>query len=82
MSGDSQNQVKSIFESITRNINQDIDDCTPIKSLSARLNQQPSHIVIGIVAVVLLLTAVGLFQHIFVTLFGLIYPAYMSFKVF
>jgi hypothetical protein len=31
--------------------------------------------------VILVLTVLGVFQHIFVTLFGLLYPAYMSFKV-
>jgi len=53
----------------------------PVKKLASRFNQQPSHVVIVIVAAVLLLTALGIFQHIFVTFFGLLYPAYMSFKV-
>ena len=77
----SDNQIRSVFESITRNINEDMDDCAPVKSLSAKLRQEPSHMVIAIVVVVLVLTAIGFFQHIFITLFGLLYPAYMSFKV-
>ena len=77
----SENQIKNIIESITKNINEDLKDFTPLKSVCQKYNQQPAHVVIIVVAAVLLLTSIGLFQHVFVTLFGLLYPAYMSFKV-
>ena len=77
----SDNQLRSIFESVTKNINDDMDDFTPLKSACNKFNLEPSHVVLVGVAAVLLLTAFGVFQHIFVTLFGLLYPAYMSFKV-
>lgn len=75
------NQIQSIFESITKNINEDMDDFAPLKSLCNKYQLQPSHVVLIAVALILLLTVLGVFQHIFITLFGLLYPAYMSFKV-
>ena len=77
----SENQIKNIIEGITKNINEDLKDFTPLKSVCQKYNQQPAHVVIIFVATVLLLTSIGLFQHVFITLFGLLYPAYMSFKV-
>lgn len=75
------NQLRSIFESVTKNIDEDMNDFGPLQSLCRKYNIEPSHVVIATVAAVLLLTIFGIFQHIFVTLFGLLYPAYMSFKV-
>ena len=77
----SDNQLRTIFQSITKNINDDMDDFTPLKSACKKFNLEPSHAVLIVIAVILLLTVFGVFQHIFVTLFGLLYPAYMSFKV-
>jgi len=77
----SDNQLRTIFEAITKNINEDMDDFAPLKSICKKYNQQPSHVVLIAVVVILFLTLTGIFQHVFVTLFGLLYPAYMSFKV-
>jgi len=59
-----------------------MNDFGPLQSICKKYNIEPAHVVIATVAAVLLLTIFGVFQHIFVTLFGLLYPAYMSFKVF
>lgn len=77
----SENQIKNIIESITKNINEDLNDFTPLKSVCRKYDQQPAHVVLIVVGAVLLLTSIGLLQHVLVTLFGLLYPAYMSFKV-
>lgn len=77
----SDNQLRSILESITKNIDDDMDDFTPLKSMCSKYNVKPSYIVIAAVAIIILFTLLGVFQHIFITLFGLLYPAYMSFKV-
>jgi receptor expression-enhancing protein 5/6 len=77
----SENQIKNIIEGITKNINEDLKDFTPLKSICQKYDQQPAHVVLILVAGVLLLTSIGIFQHVFITLFGLLYPAYMSFKV-
>lgn len=77
----SENQIKNILESITKNINEDLKDFTPLKSICQKYDQQPAHVVLIGVIVLILLTSIGLFQHVFITLFGLLYPGYMSFKV-
>ena len=77
----SDNQLRNIFESITKNIDDDMDDFAPLKTAAGKVHMQPSHLVLVSIVAILILTALGVFQHIFVTLFGLLYPAYMSFKV-
>lgn len=77
----SDNQLRSILESITKNIDDDMDDFGPLKSICRKYDLKPAHVVLIAVGVILVLTVLGVFQHIFVTLFGLLYPAYMSFKV-
>jgi len=77
----SDNQLRTIFEAISKNINEDMNEFTPLKSVCQKYEKQPAHVVLAVVVGVLLLTLTGLFSHIFVTLFGLLYPAYMSFKV-
>lgn len=77
----SDNQLRTILESITKNIDDDMEDFAPLKSVCDKYNVKPAHAVLIAVGVILLLTLLGVFQHIFVTLFGLLYPAYMSFKV-
>lgn len=77
----SDNQLRTILESITKNIDDDMDDFTPLKSISSKYNVKPSYIVVAAVAIIIVFTILGVFQHIFITLFGLLYPAYMSFKV-
>lgn len=76
-----ENQIKSILQSISKNINEDLKDFTPLQSISKRYNQEPSHVALLVIVVMMILTSIGLFQHIVVTVFGLLYPAYMSFKV-
>ena len=75
------NQLRTMFESITKNISEDIKDFKPLHSICDKYNQKPSHVVlIGFIGF-LLLTLIGLFGHIFITIFGLIYPAYMTLRV-
>lgn len=77
----SDNQLRGILEAITKNIDDDMDDFTPLKSVCDKYQVKPSIVVMAIVGIILIFTILGVFQHIFVTLFGLLYPAYMSFKV-
>lgn len=77
----SENQVKTIIDSITQNINEDLKEFTPLKTICDKYNKDPSHVVLIFLAVFILLTMLGLFQHVVITLFGLLYPSYMSFKV-
>lgn len=57
----SDNQVKTIIESITKNINEDLKDFTPLKTICDKYNKDPSHVVLIFMAVFILLTMLGLF---------------------
>jgi hypothetical protein len=51
--------------------------------MAKKFNLQPAHLAIGIVVLVSLFTFVaGFLAHLLITFLGLIYPSYMSFKVF
>ena len=78
----SDNNIKQFVAGITGKINDDLKDFAPLQSASKKFGQEPSHIVLATVGIVIILTLTGIFQHIFITLFGLLYPAYMSYKVF
>ena len=77
----SENQVKAILDDITKNINEDMKDFAPLRTLCEKHGQQPAHAVLATAAAMLLCTSFGLFGHTFVTLFGFVYPAYMSLQV-
>jgi hypothetical protein len=75
------NQLRTLFEGICKNVNEDVNDFTPLQSVSKKYKWQPAHIVLATGGIFAIFTILGLFQHVMVTVFGLIYPAYMSFKV-
>jgi hypothetical protein len=77
----SDNHIASLFNKVTQNINEDLKDFAPLKTICNKYNQQPAHVVLAIAAVVLLFTLIGLLGHTFVTIFGVAYPGYMSLKV-
>ena len=74
-------QLKQLFRDFVNDINSDLKDVKPLKDLSAKANLEPAYIVLIAVVLVILMTVSGLLGHIFVTIFGTLYPAYMSFKV-
>jgi hypothetical protein len=74
-------KVVQIFSSVGQNIDDDMAEFTPLKNLCDKFGLKPSYIVIPFIVLSLLLSLFGLFGHIFVTIFGMLYPGYMSFKV-
>ena len=81
ISGKMANRVLEIFASVAQNIDDDLQGFTPLKKICDQYKLKPSYIFVPVVVLVILCTFIGLCEHIFVTLFGLLYPAYMSFKV-
>lgn len=77
----SENQIKTILDEITKNINEDMKDFAPLRNICEKHGQQPAHVVLITATVMFLFTSFGLFGHTFVTLFGFVYPAYMSLQV-
>lgn len=75
-------QLKQLFKDFIDDIDNDLKDFKPLQTVSDKSNMDPAHIVLIVFGVVIVLTMTGLLGHIFVTIFGMLYPAYMSFKVF
>jgi hypothetical protein len=77
-----ENNIQQLIQSIKNNINQDFEDFTPIKKLSSRFSTEPSIIILALLAVILIISVLTSFlAHFLITLVGMVYPAYMSFKV-
>ena len=64
-----------------KNVREYVKDFKPLISICEKYHQQPAHVVRITFIVFVFLIMIGLFRHIFVTLFGLLYPAYMSLRV-
>lgn len=75
------NKLTQIFSSVGQNIDDDMSEFTPLKNLCDKFGLKPSYIVIPFIVIYLLMSLFGVFEHIFVTIFGMLFPAYMSFKV-
>lgn len=74
-------RIIQIFTSVGQNIDDDLQGFTPLKNICDKFKIKPSWVFIPVVCIVILSTFIGLCEHLFVTLFGMLYPAYMSFKV-
>ena len=74
--------IKQLYSSVITSVDDDFDDFEPLKKLAERFNLNPAHVVIGIVVFISLFTlATTLLSHVLITVFAMIYPSYMSFKV-
>ena len=77
-----ESHIKQLFSSITSAIDDDFEDCEPLKVGASKIKTNPSYLVLTIIILVLIvsmLTSVA--AHYVITFFCLLYPAYMSFKV-
>lgn len=54
----------------------------PLNKIASIVNVRPAHIAIGLLVLGVIALGTGLFSGLFVALFGMVYPAYMTFKVF
>lgn len=69
--------TNSLFDSIDASFNH----LSPVNRLAERTNLRPSYFILAFFLITLISLATGIFSHICVTLFGMIYPSYMTFKV-
>lgn len=75
------NRLLEIFTSVAHNIDDDLQGFTPLKNFCTKNQIKPSYIFVPIIVLSIILTLLGLCEHVFATVFGMLYPAYMSFKV-
>lgn len=79
--GDS-NNIKQLFNSLFSEIDEDLNDFKPLKAATSSSAIRPSHIFLGTMVLILFVGVVtNYLAHFLITLFSMIYPAYMSFKV-
>lgn len=77
-----ESNIKQLLTSVTTSLDEDFDDFEPIKTCANQLNTKPSYLILGIVGLVFIVTLLtNVVAYYVITLFALIYPAYMSFKV-
>jgi hypothetical protein len=77
MLSSAQNVSASLFNSI----DESFENFTPLRELATRLNIRPSYILFGFFVGTILMLGTGIFSHLCVTIFGMIYPSFMTFKV-
>ena len=75
------NSVKSLSASTLDHVDETFSTFTPITRLARRLNLRPSYLLLAFFIATIAFLAAGIFSHLCVTLFGMIYPSYMTFKV-
>lgn len=77
-----ENNIKVLLHSITSSINEDFEDFAPINRIADKFNTKPSTIILPLIGIILVISLLTSFvAHFVITLFAMIYPAYMSFKV-
>jgi hypothetical protein len=73
--------VKSASSNLFDSIDETFNHFAPVKRLAERTNLRPSYFLLTFLILTLVLLGSGIFSHLTVTLFGMIYPSYMTFKV-
>ena len=77
-----ENNIHQLLNSITSGVNEDFEDCEIIQKVCKKYDKKPSDIILpllGIILVISILTSA--LAHILITLFAMLYPSYMTFKV-
>lgn len=73
--------VQALSSSTLDHIDQTFESFTPINQLAKRINLRPSYLLLAFFITTVLTLAAGVFSHLCVTIFGMVYPSYMTFKV-
>ena len=74
--------IKQLIASITAAIDDDLDDFEPIKTFARKFDLQPAYIVLPLMVVIVIFSLFTWgFVHYLITLFAILYPSYMSFRV-
>ena len=82
MSDPTSSNIKQLYSSVITTVDDDMDEFKPLKSVAMKFNMNPAHIVIGVVIFMLLISLVtSWISPLLITIFGMMYPSYMSFKV-
>jgi len=73
--------LKSTVEAIVSKVQTPFSDVTPLNQFANKFNIKPGYVILAFFSLSVILLAAKVFSHIFVAIFGMLYPAYMSYKV-
>lgn len=74
-------EIKSLISTMFTNIDDDLSEVGLFKSIKNATGIKPSRICIAVVLLITVLAVLEIAADILTTLFGMMYPAYRSFKV-
>lgn len=78
----SDTNIQQLFNSLFSAIDEDLDEFAPLKNFTKNGKIRPSHIFLCVVLLLIFISALTeVLAHLLITLFAMIYPSYMSFKV-
>lgn len=69
--------LRPLFDAVDHSFN----EFEPLNKLASLIKVRPSHIALSILMFGIIALGTGFLSKIFVGLFGMVYPAYMTFKV-
>jgi hypothetical protein len=75
------NDLKPLFASIITNVDKDLSNVPLLDTLKTRFGIKPSFTFLVIVFGIVFLALFDILPDLLTTLFGMLYPAYMSYKV-
>ena len=73
--------MKSLVTTMFSNIDGDLGEQKVFKTIKDKTGLTASKVCLGVVALICLLAILDIAADLITTLFGMVYPAYMSFKV-
>ena len=73
--------LKSVSTSLLANIDKDLEDVSILSQIQKATGLRPSQLFLVATGVVLLLAIFDIMAHLITTIFGMLYPSYMSYKV-
>lgn len=73
--------AKALSASTFDHLDETFHSVTPLNKLAQRLNLRPSYLLLVFFLLTVGMLAAGVFSHLCVTVFGMLYPSYMTFKV-
>ena len=74
-------EIKSLATTMMSNLDNDLKEKSLFKQLQDKIGVKPSYICLGLVAFISILAIFDIAADLLTTLFGMIYPAYKSWKV-
>ena len=73
--------VKQFFNPLFDTVDERFRDFDPVVRPANACNLRPAYIIIPFFLMAVIALGTGVFSHLFVAIFGMIYPSYMTFKV-